>query len=148
MERAHVTLSLEIQDPFPLVTEADLLSVYDLYPRRGPGKQDGLRVLRKTVKTRADLDDCLRAVRAFVAAHQGQEKRFIRHFDRWARSWRDWLEVEDAPMCASERDFQQGRFGMALRVKATPPQAIDPISPEEARRFAAEQLERLKKGGA
>lgn len=138
-----MTLSLEIQDPSPLVTDADLLSVYALYPRRGPGKQDGLKALRKTVKTRADLDDCLRAVRAFVAAHQGKAKEYIRHFDRWARSWRDWLEMESAETAAwYEKPLP------ALRVKATPPQAIDPISPEEARRFAAEQLERLKKGGA
>lgn len=139
-----MTLSLEIQKPPPSVTEADLLSVYHLYPRRGPGKQDGLKVLRKTVKTRADLNDCLMAVRAFVAAHQGKAKEYIRHFDRWARSWRDWLEVDAAPTAGPVTEWPTAK----LRVKATPAQAIDPISPEEARRFAAEQLERLKKGGA
>jgi hypothetical protein len=80
-----------------VVREAELLSVYALYPRK-VGKTDGLKVLRRTVKTAQDLEDCLRAVSNFAREMKGQESRFIRHFDRWARSWRDWLGDEEVEL--------------------------------------------------
>jgi hypothetical protein len=72
------------------VREADLLSIYALYPRK-VDKSDGMKVLRLTVKTLDDLELCRRAVTNFAQAMKGQEARFIRHFGRWAKSWRDWI---------------------------------------------------------
>jgi hypothetical protein len=76
------------------VREADLLSIYALYPRK-VDKSDGMKVLRLTVKTLDDLELCRRAVTNFAQAMKGQEARFIRHFGRWAKSWRDWIGEED-----------------------------------------------------
>lgn len=140
-----MTLRLEIQDPEPEVTEKDLLSVYALFPRKGPGKQDGLKALRRTVKTRADLEDCLRAIGVFTKEHAGKAKEYIRHFDRWARSWRDWLDL--APRSESSEIGKGLSEWTPLRVKYTPPQPVEPLTPEEVRAFAAEQLKNLKGGG-
>jgi hypothetical protein len=78
------------------VSAEELLEVYMSYPRR-IGRTKGLEVLKRTVRTRKDLELCKKALAHFAAAHRGQEMRFIRHFDRWARTWRDWLDVEESP---------------------------------------------------
>jgi len=143
-----MTLRLEIQEPAPEVTEKDLLSVYALFPRKGPGKQDGLKALRKTVKTRTDLEDCLRAVGVFAKEHAGKAKEYIRHFDRWARSWRDWLDLTDASGLRHGAVHVEATVVRAvLSVKYTPPQPVEPLTPEEVRAFAEEQLKNLKGGG-
>jgi hypothetical protein len=77
--------------------EADLLQVYALYPRK-VDKSDGMKALARTVKTAEDLEDCLRAVQNFSKAMKGTEAKFIRHFGRWARSWRDWLGDEEVEL--------------------------------------------------
>ena len=117
-----MTLRLYIQDVDPEVTDKDLLAVYMLYPRKGPGKKDGLAVLKKTVKTRADHANCLMAVQAFAASVAGQEAKYVRHFDRWARSWTDWLEVVQLMNRA-----QEDSLSSPLRVKATPPHPLETI---------------------
>lgn len=76
------------------VSEEDLLAVYAEYPRH-IGKSDGLKALRKTVRTAAELAECFRAVRNFARAVEGREMQYIRHFDRWARTWRDWLDCTE-----------------------------------------------------
>ncbi len=140
-----MTLLLEVQESRE-VTEADLLSVYALFPRKGPGKQDGLKVLAKTVKTHADLVACRQAVENFVKTHVGKEKAFIRHFDRWARSWKDWLELEEtAPVVAKRPPTAPvvSRVNGTLEMLRTAPKA----PADELRQMAAEALSKLKGGG-
>lgn len=73
----------------------DLPKIYSLYPRKR-GKQEGLKVLKREIKTQADFDACLKAVQNYAADVADTEERFVSYFGKWARRWRDWVDVEPA----------------------------------------------------
>lgn len=98
--------NLSVSASLPTVLER-LPEIYAEYPRK-VGKTDGMRVLAKSVITDDDFDACMRAVRNFAREHAGQEAKFIRHFDRWARTWRDWVDgVKQQPLASSSAQQPQ-----------------------------------------
>lgn len=118
------------------VSEEDLLAIYRLYPRK-VDRSDGLKVLRKSVKTAKDLEECQMAVKAFARFCAGQDPKFIRHFGRWARSWRDWLEVEQPKVMAA---------GTSPRPIYQPPVVKEPVPAAEVARLGMELANKLRGG--
>lgn len=117
------------------MSEVELLRVYALYPRK-VGKSDGLKVLRSTVTTVEDLEECLIAVKAFCREMAGQDPKFIRHFDRWARSWRDWVGEKELPLLATAKSTE--------RISSIPQPSGPVVAGDELRDFAKSLLGRLK----
>lgn len=117
------------------MSDADLARVYALYPRK-VGKTEGLKVLKATVKTMEDLEECLIAVRAFCREMAGQDPKFIRHFDRWARSWRDWVGERELPLLAIAKGTE--------RISPIPQPSGPVVAGDELRDFARSFLGRLK----
>lgn len=85
----------------------DLDSIYKLYPRK-EGKARGLVILKGSIKSQSDLDDCLRALDAFVAHHKkkGTEANFLPQFKTWAGSWRDALDSDYGESQSFKSDFK------------------------------------------
>lgn len=73
----------------------DFAEIYSLFPRK-EGKQRGLEICRRSIKT---LDD-FTALRSSVIryrdhlAKEGTELRFIKQFSTFMGSWKDWLDPE------------------------------------------------------
>jgi hypothetical protein len=91
-----IELERRVWKKFPTteVEDEEFLAVYAIFPRK-VGKTDGIKILKATVTTRADFDLCIVAVKKYAAAVRGQDAKYVRHFDRWARTWRDWVEYEE-----------------------------------------------------
>lgn len=77
------------------VTNEDLESVYQLYPRK-EGKSDGLRIARAQIKTLAELADLRKAIERYTAKLKvdGTDKKYIKHFGTFMAKWRDCLEPD------------------------------------------------------
>lgn len=81
------------QNKYTLAQSFDFASVYEIFPRK-VGKQKGLGILRRSVKTPEDfvlLTHAVKKYRDHVAQEQ-TEARYIKHFSTWATSWRDWCD--------------------------------------------------------
>ena len=77
-------------DPIP---RFDLEAIYSRYPRK-VGKTNGMKRLRASVKSQADYEELGRALTAYLAHVAGKDKQYIRQFDTWCTTWRDWLEPD------------------------------------------------------
>jgi hypothetical protein len=75
----------------PPSAELDLLSLYEIYPRK-EGKAAGLKKLKTIVKTPEVYERVKFALDRFVKHHQtaGTEAKFIPFFSTWVNSWTDW----------------------------------------------------------
>lgn len=76
----------------PPVTASDLEQAYRAYPRK-EGKSKGLERLKSQIKTRDDLALLKRAIANYAEQVRldGTAEQFVRHFDTWTSSWRDWI---------------------------------------------------------
>jgi len=100
-ERTNVTNERN-EHPDPAASRpasGELEAVYQEYPRK-EGKADGLRVLRRTLKTTEDLAAFRQAVKNYRDHCQrtGVEAKFIKHFSTFVGPaehprWREWLET-------------------------------------------------------
>jgi hypothetical protein len=70
----------------------DFAAIYARYPRK-VGKTNGLKRLTASVKSEADYASLVRALTAYIAHVAGKDQQYIRQFDTWCTTWRDWLEV-------------------------------------------------------
>jgi DNA-binding transcriptional regulator YhcF (GntR family) len=65
--------------------------LYELYPRK-EGKTDGFAVYQRVIKTDEDRARLRAAIENYARAKAGTEAQYLRHFDRFMRSWMDWLD--------------------------------------------------------
>lgn len=77
------------------VIDDELESIYSEYPRK-VGKSDAFKRLKKSLKTKGDLDDLRTAVRRFGAycVRKNTKKEYIPYFSTFASNWRDYLEAD------------------------------------------------------
>lgn len=70
-------------------------AVYAVFPRKR-GKSDGLRRLERDVRTQADFDALITAVRNFAAEMQREQRPIdkIAYFSTWVGEWKDWIQLE------------------------------------------------------
>lgn len=85
-EEAYAQLTLDRVSN--AVTSFDFEAVYALYPRK-EGKTRGLAKCTTQIKTQADYDALLVAVKHYA---QSAEPPFVKHFDTFMGCWRDWIE--------------------------------------------------------
>lgn len=83
----------------------DLEALYQKFPKK-MGKAEGLKKLKKEVKSQDDFDAVLRAIDKFKAHHKQTDPQFIPYFSTFVSTWRDWLDprtgsAPDKP----ERDY-------------------------------------------
>jgi hypothetical protein len=71
----------------------DFDSVYREYPLK-KGKTPGLKICKRQIKTQADFDVLLRAVRKYAAERKGQDQQYTLHFSTFMGRWRDWLDSD------------------------------------------------------
>lgn len=71
----------------------DFETPYQDYPRK-IGKSDGLKKLRAEIRTRTDFDAFHQAVKNYKSfcEKENKSKEYIKHFDSFVSSWRDWLD--------------------------------------------------------
>ena len=77
------------------VSQADLESIYDLYPRH-EGKTQGMKKAKREIKTLGDLSSLRSAVENYSAKIQseGIEKKYIKQFSTFMGCWKDYLQIE------------------------------------------------------
>lgn len=87
----------------------DLELLYQKYPRK-LGKQNGIQILKQTIKTDKDYQDLSRAIDAYAhyVKKENLEEKFIKHFSTFVgkkatQSWRDWLDAEAAKETYAEK---------------------------------------------
>jgi len=72
----------------------DFEAAYTLYPRH-IGKSKGIAKCIREVKTQKDYDDLISAINNFREAFSDREVRFIKQFDTFMSSWRDYVNKGD-----------------------------------------------------
>lgn len=77
------------------VPRFDFAAIYGRYPRK-VGKTNGLKRLASSVKSAGDYAALVRALGVYLAHVAGKDKQYIRQFDTWTTTWRDWLEADAA----------------------------------------------------
>ena len=90
-------LALEASDPgLPADAFQRFWTVYPLHKDRTAAS----RRFGKTIKTRREFDDLLRAVEAYRAelVRDGTERRFIKHGATFLGGWRDYLDMQPGDM--------------------------------------------------
>jgi hypothetical protein len=94
--------------------EHKMRECYELYPSK-KGKQRGMQMLKKQLKSEKDFEDFKKAVENYAADIQnnGTESKYIKHFSTFANCWKDWIEVqsEDAPGAIAARIAKRLREG-------------------------------------
>lgn len=83
------------EEAAPKVADSELEKVYEIYPRK-EGKQRGMSIVRRDIRTPDDLDRVRSAISRYRdhIAKEGTEKRYVKHFSTFMSSWRDWLDPE------------------------------------------------------
>jgi hypothetical protein len=69
----------------------DFQEIYNLYPRK-EGKSDGFVVYQRAIKTDEDRENLKTAIERYAKAKAGTEIQYLRGFDRFMRTWTDWLD--------------------------------------------------------
>jgi len=79
-----------------ITEQFDYEALYKAFPRKR-GKSQGLRVARKTIKSRAQYESCLKAIENFNLAmkKENREKDKIMYFGTFMGQWTDWLQPEE-----------------------------------------------------
>lgn len=72
----------------------DFEEVYKDYPRK-MGKKDGLKIFKTHITTEEKYDALLIAKKNFIDLHKNKEPKYIRGFDRFMRTWEDFLEKDE-----------------------------------------------------
>lgn len=72
----------------------DFEAAYKLYPRH-VGKTKGIAKCVRDIKTQKDYDDLITAINNFREAFSSREVRFIKQFDTFMSSWRDYVNKGD-----------------------------------------------------
>lgn len=82
-------------DAYNLSPKFDFEAIYKLYPRK-QGKLNGIKKLRKEIRSGDQYADLCRAVGNFVAHHRraGTEPTFLPYFSTFVSTWREWLLPE------------------------------------------------------
>lgn len=73
----------------------DLQQIYAVYPRKGPGKHEGLKRLKAQIKTLEAFEECLAAARNYAEkiAAEKPEKKYVMQFSTWSNGrWRDYVD--------------------------------------------------------
>lgn len=67
--------------------------IYKHYPKK-VGKTEGIKKLRKQLKTEEDFQACVKAVGVFAAECAGKDSQYIKQFSTWVNQecWRDCLD--------------------------------------------------------
>jgi hypothetical protein len=88
--------------------EFDHESLYLLYPRRVK-KKDGLRKLRTLIKTNEDFDSIKKAITNYTeyCSKNVSETKYVLHFDKFLRSWEDWLEPKSETKLIKKTDMSE-----------------------------------------
>lgn len=71
----------------------NFISIYELYPLK-KGKEAGLKILRRTIKTLPDYQKLQLAVSNYSKEVEGREPRYIKNFDNFCKIWRDFISEE------------------------------------------------------
>ncbi len=96
----------------------DFESIYQEYPRK-LGKAKGLKIAEREIKTEADFDRLLIAVKRYAGhvRRENVEANYVKHFSTFMGSWQDWL------------DDDVGKFKPAQPPRPAP--RIEPSKPED-----------------
>lgn len=84
------------QKPNPGICPFNLEKAYAFYPRK-EGKTAGMATLSRTIASREDYTNLLKAVdnyASYVRANK-TEKKFIKQFSTFANCWRDYIQPMD-----------------------------------------------------
>ncbi len=71
----------------------DFASIYQEYPRK-LGKAKGLKIAEREIKTEADFDRLMIAVKRYAGhvRRENLEADYVKHFSTFMSSWEDWLD--------------------------------------------------------
>jgi hypothetical protein len=80
----------------------DFEALYALYPLKGEGRSEGLRLCAAQIRTQRDYDALLAAVKNYAKQKRGAEPRYIKKFNNFMKGeWRDLVgELTRAPKSA------------------------------------------------
>lgn len=116
----NTTLIIDIDNikdiiPESELKESDYEAAYKSYPRKR-GKEEGLKKLRSTIKTRAAMDEFMYASKRYAddCRLNGTLPKHIKHFSTFVNSdWREWLDPETGTATAIQA--QLGGFSELIK---------------------------------
>jgi len=103
-----------VNDSFSFPEET-ILSSYSNYPRK-EGKQQGIRTLRRNIKSMQNVEDFSKAVDNY-AKHvelNNPEPKFIKMFSTFANCWQDYVELEPKDL-SKKRDKEADEWDERLK---------------------------------
>ncbi len=102
----------DINNNTAILTEDALEAIYQRYPRK-LGKSAGMKRLRQTVKTPAQLDSLSLALDNFLWHHKTERTKigFYPYFSTFTSSWQDWIKIETTTLNENTLDFSGIDFG-------------------------------------
>lgn len=88
----------------------DFESLYQKYPRK-VGKQKGIEICKRDIKTPADFESLSKAIDRYKAylTKNKTEARFIKHFSTFMQSWADWSALNAGEADVSTKHFANER---------------------------------------
>lgn len=69
----------------------DFEKIYEKYPKK-MGKERGLDACVKEIKTQEEYNSLLKAIDKYNQHIKGTDPRYIKHFDTFMETWKDWLD--------------------------------------------------------
>lgn len=99
------TLQTDITDRQTLLFDFDFL--YQKYPKK-IGKQKGLAIAKRDIKSQEDFEALSRAIDRYQAHLnlQRTESKFIKQFDTFMHSWRDWEDPTTGSITGVNNGFK------------------------------------------
>jgi hypothetical protein len=74
----------------------DFEGLYQGYPRK-KGKDKGMQVCRKQIRTPVDFEDLRRAIANYAAEVRGKDPQYTKYFSSFMECWRDYVVVDEPP---------------------------------------------------
>jgi hypothetical protein len=95
----------------------DFEKIYGMYPRK-EGKQKGIEKCKSQIKYQSDYEELTRAINRYrlYCEKQVTEPRFIKHFDTFMTSWRDYLDPDFGDTVVKVKSEYRGPSGIPPEV--------------------------------